>query len=215
MPEKDKTIEQETPEVTPEVIPEEKQEVKTEPEPSVIDEELAKLKQLERDMSLTKVKELEDQITELKNTNAQVLEMLKELKGNKQADKIETPQKESYEQIRERKVLLEQMAKLEKQVKDGADEKFISERIAEKPYIKDTIKKLGIKTQQQYISMIMPLEESLKEAEENKEKINKMTMNDPFNRQVKTLKDPSAIKYTAEQKEAIEKTESFIGSIFK
>lgn len=215
MSEKDKTIEQETPEVTPEVTPEETPEVKTEPESSVIDEELAKLKQLERDMSLTKVKELEDQITELKNTNAQVLEMLKELKGNKQADKIETPQKESYEQIRERKVLLEQMAKLEKQVKDGADEKFISERIAEKPYIKDTIKKLGIKTQQQYISMIMPLEESLKEAEENKEKINKMTMNDPFNRQVKTLKDPSAIKYTAEQKEAIEKTESFIGSIFK
>lgn len=215
MPEKDKTIEQETPEVTPEVTQEETPEVKTEPESSVIDEELAKLKQLERDMSLTKVKELEDQITELKNTNAQVLEMLKELKGNKQADKIETPQKESYEQIRERKVLLEQMAKLEKQVKDGADEKFISERIAEKPYIKDTIKKLGIKTQQQYISMIMPLEESLKEAEENKEKINKMTMNDPFNRQVKTLKDPSAIKYTAEQKEAIEKTESFIGSIFK
>lgn len=206
--------EQETPEVTPEVTPEITPEVKTEPESSVIDEELAKLKQLERDMSLTKVKELEDQIEELKNTNAQVLEMLKELKGSKQADKIETP-KESYEQIRERKVLLEQMAKLEKQVKDGADEKFISERIAEKPYIKDTIKKLGIKTQQQYISMIMPLEDSLKEAEENREKINKMTMNDPFNRQVKTLKDPSAIKYTAEQKEAIEKTESFIGSIFK
>lgn len=215
MSEKDKTTEQETPEVTPEVTPEETPEVKTEPESSVIDEELAKLKQLERDMSLTKVKELEDQIAELKNTNAQVLEMLKELKGSKQADKIETPQKESYEQIRERKVLLEQMAKLEKQVKDGADEKFISERIAEKPYIKDTIKKLGIKTQQQYISMIMPLEDFLKEAEENKEKINKMTMNDPFNRQVKTLKDPSAIKYTAEQKEAIEKTESFIGSIFK
>ncbi len=142
------------------------------------DEDVALLKKRlkvmdgERALELNKIATLESELSETKKMMVEMqnllLKMAEQPAPKKKVVKI-SPEEEAN--IQSKEILLNQMAKLEQQIKDRDEKDFIKTQIADKPYVADAVKKAKIATQNDYIRFIMPLEEDLKEKEELKRKV--------------------------------------------
>lgn len=108
----------------------------------------------------------------VKETDEKINRMKEELEKQKEKERLagmteSERQKYQYEldvkRLNETVELYKQRTKeLETQLKKRDNEKFISEKVTESPYIKDFVDKLSISTKEDYESKIVPILEQLK-----------------------------------------------------
>jgi len=131
----------------------------------------------ERALELGKINDLEAKIESQDSTLKELKTLLSKIAEGTTKTKRK-PTKTSEEDIAEitsKEILLGQMNKLEQQIKDRDERDFIKTEVGKKPYVADTVAKLKIKTKNEYIRYILPIEENLKETEELKKRTSEMT----------------------------------------
>lgn len=140
-------------------LTDEQKKIAKENEAAKIKEELDSLKKLyainaeETASNMKSLMDLVKKLTEEKNTNEdkkRAEDLLKE-------EKIVYMENPETSQIN--KALLEKVSILQKAKEESDHEKFIQAQLKAKPYMAELVKRLEIKTQADYIKIIMPLEE--------------------------------------------------------
>lgn len=152
------------------------------PEPEATDDEeddetvllKKKLKVLEQEQSLNlnKVNSMETELANATNSINELKGLLTRLvDATQQKPKKKPVNAEEAQDVTSKEILLHQISKLESQMKNRDEQDFIKSQIAEKPWVADAVKKAKIQTKDDYIRLVMPLEEDLKEKDELKKRL--------------------------------------------
>lgn len=142
--------------------------------------ELDKLKKANKDkldkLALSKVQELEEANKNLENKLSNIENLLKSLatgeKINQAKIKPAPATEEDINKTLSDEILLNEVSKLNNELKKRDERDFINEQLKNKPYVADAVKKAKITTKADYIRFILPLEEDYKEKAELAKKIN-------------------------------------------
>lgn len=144
------------------------------PEPNPLDALKAKNKQKMEELTLTKLQEVEAANATL-NTKLSKLEQLLEklVPASQGASPQPTPQdtNTALAVTQREEILLNEVAKVQNEMRLRDERDFINEQIKQKPYMSTAIKNAKITTKADYIRFMLPLEEDYKEKDNLSKKI--------------------------------------------
>lgn len=130
-----------------------------------------KLKVMDQEnvLGLNKMANMEEELAQTKKMMSEMQMLLSKIADNSKPVKKKTVSKTSPSELADiasKEILLNEVAKLKNSVKERDERDFIKSQISDKPWVSETVKKLKIATENEYIRYILPIEEDLKEKED-------------------------------------------------
>jgi hypothetical protein len=155
-------------EVQTEEVTEEEEEEDEDEEVKILRKKLKVMDQ-ENVLGLNKMANMEQELAQTKKMMADMQLLLTKIADNSKPVKKKVVSRTSPEELADiasKQILLDEVTKLKNSVKERDERDFIKNQVSDKPWVSDTVKKLKIATENEYIRYILPIEDDLKEKEE-------------------------------------------------